>query len=490
MKAAASVLVAASVMLHACFARWVVSQCVRPRSAPSGVDFNTIFSSFPHLKRLYGLSGLSGNIKHPLLLFSLQLLAVLIHTYRRGLVLRDCLFSAPALLIQTTSLFYNSNLWRSTVTSSHPAVALTELASDCSAGRYRSPSNCPLPTDAQLGSFQCESASSEQQSMSVNSLQRRSRALEICLYGLTLWELHQRVVLPLAAHWQRHTHAGSVIAEGVAAVCKSARILQAMAGTGIVASYIVCVSAHLRCQIQNEKSRMQLAWQQFYDDRPITFYGEKYVAVVNRLKRLGAHKEQEQDEGLLLRDISQQWYTLDYLFGSVAVLSISLVLPSFTAFGKHIREAVMQKHWDRVITPMIVGDTYIAQAIRLVGIAILAVHQSWSLRRLNRTFSQQLEYQKWQLLTVTATLPDCECFRASALLQLLEAAHKNLITWDIQLRVVQVGKLLSKAVMHATRVTIAGIVIIKGTSSIRGAFPKGFIDTPLRGFIVPHRSFT
>ena len=92
MKAAASVLVAASVMLHTCFARWVISQCVRPRSAPSGVDFNTIFSSFPHLKRLYGLSGLSGNIKHPLLLFSLQLLAVLIHTYRRGLVLRDCLF--------------------------------------------------------------------------------------------------------------------------------------------------------------------------------------------------------------------------------------------------------------------------------------------------------------------------------------------------------------------------------------------------------------
>jgi len=54
---------------------------------------------------------------------------------------------------------------------------------------------------------------------------------------------------------------------------------------------------------------------------------------------------------LFLRDISQQWYTLDYLFGSVAVLSISLVLPSFTAFDKHIREAVMQKHWDRVITP-------------------------------------------------------------------------------------------------------------------------------------------
>ena len=452
MKFAASALVAAGVAIHLAVSRYAM-QRRRYRQRAGGADFNAIFSSFPHLKRLYGLAGLSGDVTHTLAFASLQCLAVLIHTFRRGISLRDCLFAAPALVSQLWFVFYNSNLKRSPLGS-----ALTALASDSTTE---------------------ESCSRRAHS---KSLQRRSRFLEAGLYALTAWELHQRVMLPLAEYWHRHRHAtGSLFLEGVAAVCKSARIIQSMAGSGIIASYIVFVTAHLWNQIVSEKEEMQVAWNEFYDaaQEPGALHGKQHAALVRRLKRLGEHRqEQENGEGLFLMDISQQWQTLDYLFMSVGALSVSLVLPSFTAFGEHIRRAVSQKHWNKVIKPMVLGDTYIAEALRLLSIAMLAFHQGLSLQRLARTFSKQLQYHEWQLL-LALSMTDMDGLRGAALLHLLKAAHTNLITWDLRLKVVQGGQLLSTIVKHATRVGFSAIVIFQAASTIRGSFPSGFIDTPL-----------
>ena len=112
--ASASALVAAGVLLHLGFARYsMTGMLLRLERHTAGVDFDAIFLTFPHMKRLYGLAGLTGNLRHTLTLFAVQCLGLLIHTFRRGVARRDCLFAAPAVVSQLLFLFYNSNLWRS-----------------------------------------------------------------------------------------------------------------------------------------------------------------------------------------------------------------------------------------------------------------------------------------------------------------------------------------------------------------------------------------
>jgi len=450
--------------LHVCIGLRAVS--FRMKRAPVGVDYDTIFTLFPHMRRLYASAGLSGYMRHGLVLFFMQVLAVGIHTFRRGhITLRDCLFSTPAVVSQLYFVYYNSNAWRQNAEGHHPGLTLSELESDCNNSEHST----------------------------VQRWRHRklvTKALEVGLYVLTAWELQQKVVLPLAARWRRkQTNVTSLIADGIAAVCKTTRIIQSMAGSGIVASYTVLISVRLRHQIQREKDTMQATWKQFYRamrQDPQALQGDTYMAIVKRLTRLGApglsqHQEQENQLGLFLEDISRQWRTLDWFMMGTAALLLSLVLPSFTVFGQHIREAISKKHWQRVIRPMVVGDTYMAEAIRLLTIAILAFHQGKSLQSLTRSFSKQLQYQEWQWLTLAAEMPETDLlgFRATAMLRLLAAAHKNLSTWDINLRAVQGSKLLSEMTKLGTRLAFSTIVMLKAASSIRGSFPTGFIDAPL-----------
>eukprot|EP00928_Gymnodinium_smaydae_P062615 TRINITY_DN46433_c0_g1_i1.p1 TRINITY_DN46433_c0_g1~~TRINITY_DN46433_c0_g1_i1.p1 ORF type:complete len:483 (+),score=39.41 TRINITY_DN46433_c0_g1_i1:40-1449(+) len=388
------------------------------------LDLSALWTRFPHMARLAAVSGSSGLLAFPCLLFLQTVVAVLkmldgsVQISWRTLFC--CLPGCSTHLFQTYyAIAYRRSLQQG---QSRRLVAVAARR-----GREAWVNRTPWGTWAMW---------------------------ETILYASVGIELYHRAVLPLAVRLRELNSIRSIVKHILYTFATTSHVLYSAAASAIFASYINIVSRVLQGRLIRERLEMTFASNRWAVSK-LAGYGP----IIERLQQFSPRTRGISDGGNLLNRIGDQWNDLDSQFTAHVALLGTTALSYVALLSPEQMAALLRFDWPPGLSLPV---SILFDGARRAFVVALTLYEARVLQGGVSSLASTLVEQKWELLLQRARGED-----VSALIDLVDAAHQN-ITWQtkVRLRSQTFGKTMFAAVLQF----ILPIVAIGKVASLRNVF--------------------